>query len=83
LRGVEAVVEVVDGLVGLPEFGLVLLGEVGVGVGVAVAEFLLGVRAVEVEGRVLALEDEVRLQQSLQLLARLLLLLLQKVLQHR
>jgi hypothetical protein len=54
-----------------------------IGVGRAVAESLLGVLAIEVEGRVFPLEDEMGFDQTLQLLASLLLLLLQEVLQHR
>lgn len=53
-----------------------------VSVGAAVAEPLPCVLAVEVEGRVFTLEDEMGFDQALQLLPSLLLLLLQEVLQH-
>lgn len=83
LRLVDLRVEVVDGLVGLPHLDSAGVGEVGDGEGRAVAEFLLGVLAVEVEGAIVALVDEVRLDDVVEVFCGLLLLLLEEVLEHR
>jgi hypothetical protein len=49
----------------------------------AVAKFFFGVLAINMKGGVFPLPDEVRLYDGFHLLPRLLLLLLQKIFQHR
>lgn len=71
-----------DWLIGLPNLRLILLGDVGVGMSLAVAQLLFGILTINMEGSVLSLHDEMRLEDGLGLLSRLLFLLLQEKLQH-